>query len=117
VEDDADVRGILRTILARLGYHILEADCGVAALDVWRTHRPEIRLLLTDLMMPGGLTGRDLAEQLLRQNPELKVIYASGYSAELASHDFPLEEGANFLAKPFTAHKLAQIVRDCLDKK
>ena len=117
VEDDADVRGILRTILARLGYHILEADCGVAALEVWRTHRPEIRLLLTDLMMPGGLTGRDLAEQLLRQNPELKVIYASGYSAELASQDFPLEEGVNFLAKPFTAHKLAQIVRDCLDKK
>jgi len=72
--------------------------------------------LLTDLVMPGGLTGKELATQLRSEAPELKVIYASGYSAEVASKDFPLEEGVNFLAKPFEAQKLAQTVRDCLDK-
>ena len=117
VEDDADVRDSLRGTLSRLGYHVLEAATGAEALQVWKQHHAEIRLLLTDLMMPGGMNGLDLAKQLLQQNPKLKVVYASGYSAGITSHnnDLLLQEGVNFIAKPFDSQKLAQILRNCLD--
>jgi FixJ family two-component response regulator len=72
-------------------------------------------LLLTDLILPDGMNGKELAKQLLQDNPKLKVIYTSGYSADIAGKNFPLKEGVNFLSKPFEAHKLAQIVREKLD--
>ena len=97
-------------------YNVLEATTGHEALEVWQQHAGEIRLVLTDLVMPGEMTGKELAEKLLQQNPKLKVIYASGYSAETACQDLLLEEGVNFLAKPFQAHKLALIIRHNLDK-
>jgi PAS domain S-box-containing protein len=115
VEDDAFLRASVRKALLQLGYRVLEAINGIEALEVWKQHRDEIHLLLTDLVMPGGMTGKDLAERLLRENPKLKVIYVSGYSAEVAGKDFPLEEGVNFLAKPVQAFKLAQTVRQNLD--
>ena len=82
---------------------------------MWQLNRAEIHLLLTDLVMPGDLNGRELAERLLQEKPSLKVIYASGYSAEVAAKNFPLAEGVNFLAKPFQTFKLAQTVRKNLD--
>ena len=115
VEDDAALRANVRSVLSRLGYRVLEASHGKAALEVWQQHRDEIRLLLTDMVMPGGMTGLDLAGQLLQQNPKLKVVYSSGYSADIASDEFPMEEGVNFLNKPFEVPKLAQIIRHCLD--
>jgi DNA-binding NtrC family response regulator len=84
-------------------------------LEVWRQNRDEIRLLLTDLLMPDGMTGKDLAQHILEEDPRMKVIYMSGYSAEAVGKDFPLQEGDNFLTKPFRAHKLAQLIRDKLD--
>jgi DNA-binding NtrC family response regulator len=69
------------------------------------------------MVMPGGMTGKDLAERFLKEKPKLKVICTSGYNVEVASRDFPLEEGVNFLAKPFGTHMLAQTVRDCLDQR
>jgi PAS domain S-box-containing protein len=116
VEDDASLRVSLRKSLSQLGYRVLEAVNGIEALEVWKQNRDGIHLLLTDLLMPGGMTGKDLGERLLKENPKLKVIYASGYNAEITSKDFPLEEGVNFLTKPFQAQKLAQTVRNCLDK-
>jgi PAS domain S-box-containing protein len=116
VEDDSSLRASIRIALSRLGYRVLEASNGVAALEVWKQHRDEIRLVLTDMVMPGGLTGKELGEQLLQQDPKLKVIYASGYSADSADKDFSMEEGVNFLTKPFAVNKLAQTVRNCLDK-
>jgi PAS domain S-box-containing protein len=115
VEDDAFLHASVRKILSHLGYHVLDAANGVEALAVWKQNRDSIHLLLTDLVMPGGITGIDLAARLLKKNPKLKVIYASGYSAEVAGKDFPLEEGINFLIKPFQALKLAQTVRERLD--
>ncbi len=115
VEDDAFLRASMCKALSQLGYRVLEAINGVEALEVWKQHHEKIHLLLTDLVMPGGMTGKDLAERLLRENPKLKVIYVSGYSAEVAGKDFPLEEGVNFLAKPVQAFKLAQTVRQNLD--
>jgi len=116
VEDDPFLRASVRKALTQLGYRVLEAINGVEALDVWKQNRDEINLLLTDLVMPGGINGIELAAQLLETNPKLKVIYASGYSAEVASKDFRLEEGVNFLNKPFQAQKLAQAIRNSLDK-
>jgi PAS domain S-box-containing protein len=115
VEDDKFVRPSMLQTLLLLGYRVLEARNGIEALEVWKEHDDEIDLLLTDLVMPGGMTGKDLGERLSRENPELKVIYASGYSAEIAGKDFPLKEGVNFLTKPFQGQKLAETIRNILD--
>jgi PAS domain S-box-containing protein len=131
VEDEPKLRASVINMLSRLGYNVLEASDGANALEVWNKHHikvglaqkvfnrqeDEIHLLLTDMVMPGGMTGKDLGERLLKENPKLKVIYASGYSTEVAAKDFPLEEGVNFLSKPFQAQKLARIVRERLDAK
>lgn len=115
VEDDNFLRPSIFKALSQLGYRVLAASNGVDALDVWNLHRHEIHLLLTDLVMPGGMTGRELAERLLVENPKLKVIYASGYSSEIVAKDLPLRQGVNFLAKPFQELHLVQMVRRTLD--
>jgi two-component system, cell cycle sensor histidine kinase and response regulator CckA len=116
VEDDLSLRVSVRNALLRLGYQVLEARTGVDALEVWNQNREKIDLLFTDMVMPDGMTGKELAGKLLQSNPKLKVIHTSGYSADVASRDIPLDEGVNFLAKPFETLKLAQTVRACLDK-
>ncbi len=115
VEDDLFVRSSVQNALSSVGYRVLEAATGAEALGMWKQYGNEIHLLLTDLVLPGGITGKEIAERLLQQNPNLKVIYSSGYSAEIAGKHIPLEEGINFLAKPFEARKLAQTVRKRLD--
>jgi PAS domain S-box-containing protein len=115
VEDEKPLLVLMRKALSRLGYRVLEAPTGVRALQVWKAHREDISLLLTDLVMPDGMTGKELAQGLLRENPKLKVVYMSGYSAEVIGRDFPLESGVNFLAKPFQVQMLAQTVRQMLD--
>jgi CheY-like chemotaxis protein len=117
VEDDPSLRASVRRSLAHLGYQILEAPTGVKALDVWKQHRDEIRLLLTDLVLPGGMSGKDLAQHILQEDPRMKVIYMSGYSADVGGEDFPIKEGDNFLSKPFQPSNLAKIIRDRLDAK
>ena len=113
-EDDPTLRVSIRKALSQLGYRIVEAPTGALAIKVWEQNRDEIRLLLTDLVMPDGMTGKELAQRLRQENPELKVIYMSGYSAEVVGKDFPLKEGVNFLTKPFPAAKLAQTIRSAL---
>lgn len=115
VEDEVALRALVRNVLTRVGYRVLEAPTGVAALELWKQHQADIRLLLTDMVMPDGVSGKELAQRLLLEQPQLKVIYTSGYSQEIGGSDFPLREGENFLAKPFQATKLAQIVRARLD--
>ncbi len=117
VEDEPALRDLVRTILSQLGYRILEAPSGVQALDVWEQNRAEIDLLLTDLVMPDGMTGMELAARLLEQSPKLKVIYTSGYSSEIAGRDVPLKPGMNFLAKPFNTQTLAETTRRALNEK
>jgi two-component system cell cycle sensor histidine kinase/response regulator CckA len=117
VEDDDALRASVRQCLTQLGYHLLEAASGVAGLQVWQAHRDEIHLLLTDLVMPGGMSGRDLGEQLRREKPQLKIIYVSGYSAEIFNRDFPREPNDTFLSKPFPTQTLAQTVRASLDNR
>jgi signal transduction histidine kinase/response regulator of citrate/malate metabolism len=116
VEDDSLLRAAIKTSLSQLGYRVLEAANGVGGREMWQQNRPEIRLLLTDLVMPDGVNGKVLAAELLREDPGLKVIFISGYNADIIGEDVPMQEGVNFLAKPFAPHQLAQMVRDNLDK-
>jgi PAS domain S-box-containing protein len=116
VEDEPSLRTLAGKYLARLGYKIIEAGSGVEALKLWSQHKSEIALVLTDLVMPGGVSGRELAQTLRREQPGVKIIYTSGYSADIAGKDFPLQEGVNFLPKPFNPADLARLVRKALDE-
>jgi two-component system, cell cycle sensor histidine kinase and response regulator CckA len=115
VEDEAPVRLLVRALLERKGYRIIEADSGLSALEIWQQKRDAIDLLFTDMVMPDGISGRELAAQLLAEKPGLKVIYASGYTDDMLGEGSPLRNNPNFLEKPFESHKLLKRVRDCLD--
>jgi CheY-like chemotaxis protein len=114
VEDELDLLSLTREILERYGYRIITAANGVAAIKLWREHRDEIDLLLTDIRMPEGISGHELAERLLFDKPSLKVVYVTGYSVETYGiHS--LEMHPNFVTKPFTPPGLALTVRRTLD--
>ena len=116
VEDEAALRALTRIVLERHGYSVLEAESGVAARLIWEAHKAQIDLLVTDMVMPEGVTGRELAKRLQLEKPALKVIYVSGYSLELDGTTFRVREAKTFLQKPYHPQKLLQTVRDCLDK-
>lgn len=116
VEDDPALRGLAKTGLQNFGYKVLEAASGPDALAIWAETETPVHMLLTDLVMPGGMTGRDLAECLLQRKPDLLVLFTSGYSVDLVQSDVTLKEGINFLPKPFSTSSLASIVRKCLDQ-
>jgi PAS domain S-box-containing protein len=115
VEDEAALRKLMCKILKRHGYQVLEASNGVEALDLWSEHGKSVTLLLTDLVMPGGLDGQELARQLQAKQPALKVVFSSGYSIEIAGREISLRHGENFLPKPFTPDRLLKSIRQCLD--
>ena len=115
VEDEMSVRLILTQLLQRFGYTVLHASSGRAALKIWQDHRDRVRLLLTDIVMPDGVTGYDLARQLQADKPELKVIYTSGYTGDFNGKRSQLVEGVNFLQKPFVPDRLAAILRKNLN--
>jgi two-component system, cell cycle sensor histidine kinase and response regulator CckA len=119
VEDEYAVRVITRRVLESYGYKVLEAASAREALEVWRPSAGEIDMLITDMVMPEGITGRDLGERLRAQKPELKVIFMSGYSAEVVGGDpeFMRQHGNYFLHKPCAAGELIRTVRQCLDRK
>jgi two-component system cell cycle sensor histidine kinase/response regulator CckA len=116
VEDDLPVRNLARTILKLFGYQVVEASSGALALSLWDKHADIVDLLLTDVVMPGGVNGHELAQELSRRKPGLKVIYTSGHIAGLASENVRQLRQANFLQKPYDPRKLAQMVRRCLDE-
>jgi PAS domain S-box-containing protein len=115
VEDEEELRELAKLILEQYKYRVLEAGSGVQALKVWEEHAEEIDLLLTDMVMPEGMTGRDLAERLQAERPDIKVLYSSGYSPDVVGGYFKLPENSFFLPKPYHPPKLAQAVRECLD--
>jgi PAS domain S-box-containing protein len=115
VEDEKPVRELVCRILQKYGYKVLQADNGAKAVEVWHQHKEQINLLLTDLVMPDRMNGRELAETLWREQPGLKVIFTSGYSADTVGKDFKLEPELNFLQKPYQPQTLALTVRRCLD--
>jgi two-component system cell cycle sensor histidine kinase/response regulator CckA len=114
VEDEPTLRALVRKVLERVGYEVVEAPTGLAALELWNKSKPHVDLLLTDMVMPDGISGRQLSEKLKAENPGLKVIYTTGYSADLLGDDFVLKEGVNFLQKPYPPQKLVETVRNGL---
>jgi CheY-like chemotaxis protein len=108
VEDDAQLRRILRRNLTTWGYTLLEAPSGVAALEMLRGHGGPIDLLLTDLVMPGGLDGRSLSKHVIAERPRTRVVFMSGYTEHAAVHDAELGPDDYFVQKPFTAQVLCE---------
>ena len=113
VEDDPQVRKLMCVLLERRGYRVLDAGTGAEALSLWDSEHGA-HVLLTDIVMP-GMSGRELAMRLKQRDPRLKVIFISGYSAELAGRDLILQEGENFLQKPCPPDIVLETVRRCLD--
>jgi two-component system cell cycle sensor histidine kinase/response regulator CckA len=110
VEDDPNVRAATTKMLSRLGFDVIEAGDARSGAAVWEQQRERIDLLVSDIVMPGGQSGRELAESLRRQSPELPVLLISGYDPEALDRkagaiEFPL------LHKPFTPEQLAQALK------
>jgi CheY-like chemotaxis protein len=113
VEDNGPVREFARTQLDYLGYRVLEASNGVEALRVLEEHK-EIDLLFTDIVMPGGLTGRELAIAACRLSTKLKVLYCSGYAEQATLRQGFLDKDMRLLNKPYTRLELARTIREVL---
>jgi signal transduction histidine kinase len=114
-EDEAPVREMIGEVLTLQGYRVLLADSGPAALEVCRKEKGRIDLLLTDMVMPGGMMGTEVATELRRNNPALKVIYTTGYSPGTAGVQDSFREGTNLLPKPYAPNTLVELIRKCLD--
>jgi len=114
VEDEHMLRELVRDVLQAYDYNVLEANSGPDALRLWDEYDGKIDLLLTDMVMPEGLNGRELADQLKKRKPDLKVIFSSGYSSETLGKDFGQGDTV-FLPKPYLPPQLAGLVRQSLD--
>ena len=115
VEDDAAVRSLVVEVLQSYNYTVIQAETGDAAIERWKSCGNDVDLLLTDMVMPGEANGLDVARHCKSTKPDLKVIYTSGYSSELFASDVPIEEGVNYLPKPYFCGKLTTIIRNALE--
>lgn len=116
VEDEIPVREFVTRMLLDRGYEVLTAATGTEALDVWRRNRDRIDLVFTDMIMPEGISGADLARQLRQEQHDLKILYTSGYSTDFVSRKVDLLPGTNFLQKPYAPQQLIRAVRENLDR-
>jgi len=114
VEDDPDVRDYTIEMVGDLGYSVVSASDGASALRLLDSHR-EVALLFTDVGLPGGMNGRQLAERALRRLPRLKVLYTTGYARNAIVHQGRLDPGVEVVFKPFTYSDLAAKIRQILD--
>lgn len=113
VEDDESVRGIAVGILKHYGYQVLQAANGGDALAMQNRFEGRIDLVISDLMMP-GMSGTELVQHLQCANPQLKVLYVSGYAGESIRKEEFLSTGARFVPKPYTPETLLRVVRELL---
>ncbi len=115
VEDNESLRTVTSQWLHRLGYRVLEATNGAEAVECWHQNGGQVDLLLTDMVMPGGMSGLELTEQLRALKESLKVIISSGYSLEIARGDLLNQRGIAYLPKPYEGATLATMIRKCFD--
>lgn len=115
VEHASALRELVGRILDAYGYRVLDAASGLEALPIWEKHGSKIDLLMTDIVLPNGMTGRELADRLQTQRPALKVLYTTGFSPDVLENKFLFAEGCKFLQKPYHPGILAHMVRECLD--
>ena len=116
VEDDNGVRDVATSLLTALGYNVLQAGCGSEALVILDEHMG-VDLLFTDIVMPGGISGTELAKLAVANNQNLKVLYTSGYTDTTVFDNCLLDRGNDVLNKPYRKELLAQTVRDVLDRE
>lgn len=115
VEDDDALRSYTSQILAELGYHVIQAADGRAALEIL-AERDDADLLFTDVVMPGGMNGRELADQARQLRPGLRVLFTTGYTRNAIVHHGRLDPGVNLIGKPYSFDELAVKIRSVLDK-
>ncbi|MGD0815537.1 MAG: response regulator [Verrucomicrobiota bacterium] len=115
VDDEKQLRDVVFLYLKQMGYRVMAAESGESAQKIWSEQGGQFDLLLTDMVMPGGLSGLQLGELLRAQKPGLKIILSTGYGEELADAGVVEEKGFTFLHKPFSNQVLAETVRKCLD--
>ncbi len=116
VEDEVRLRVSTCALLKNQGYRVFEAANGREALKVFERHRDSIHLVVTDIVMPGGLSGIELAKKLRKLSPEIPILFTSGYSPEIAGKEILLQPGQSFISKPYTAAYLLESMRRCLEK-
>ena len=116
VEDDASVRNLASRLLTLYGFRVIVAENGRDAIPIWERYSEEIDLLLTDVVMPHGVSGRDLANRCQADNKRLRVIYTSGYNVELSTGNGWLRDGIHFVQKPYNPEQLLSAVRAALRK-
>jgi two-component system, cell cycle sensor histidine kinase and response regulator CckA len=115
VEDEKGILDLARNVLRDAGFKVYTAANAIQALDLWKNHNSDFDLLLTDVVMPGGLSGKELAEKLRADKKDLKVIFTSGYSINVLGVGMRLIDGLSYLQKPYRADTLIRAVRRCLD--
>ncbi|WP_338524669.1 response regulator [Pseudomonas batumici] len=113
VEDDASILMILSDYLSGEGYRVLRAENGEQAFEILAT-KPNLDLMVTDFRLPGGISGVDIAEPAIKLRPDLKVIFISGYPAEIRESNSPIAHSAPILAKPFDLDILQEQIRKLL---
>lgn len=115
-EDEPSLRSLICQILQRSGYQVIQAATCAEAMEAWRKSAGRISLLLTDIVMPGGETGMQLATHLKEEAPDLKIVLMTGYSVNFTGQESELPEGAGFLQKPFVPDQLLSVVAQVLGK-
>ena len=116
VEDESSVLNLTKLMLERLGYTVIAASMPTDAIRLAENWKGEIHLLLVDVVMP-EMTGRALAERLDPLRPKLKRLYMSGYTANVIAHRGVLDEGVQFIQKPFSTRDLAAKIREVLESE
>jgi CheY-like chemotaxis protein len=114
VEDEPAILRMTRMMLERKGYSVLPAATPADALGIANASGGKIDLLMTDVVMP-EMNGRDLAEKVTKIFPDIKLLFMSGYAADVITHQGVLEEGVAFMQKPFATNELAKKIREVLD--
>ncbi|MBE9557100.1 MAG: response regulator [Proteobacteria bacterium] len=115
VEDEPSVRAVVVQLLKNLGYTVIEAEDGVDAL-ARLDETGEIDMLFTDIVLPGGMTGKDVAVEVLKRQPAVRLLYTSGYAAGVMDEGGRVAEGGEFLSKPYPMKALASRIREILDE-
>jgi|GEM_PF-6459671 len=116
VEDEQMVRTLAIRLLKKMGYNVIDASNGRKALEIASEMKDGIDLLMTDVVMP-GMNGRQLAEKLKEIHPETKVLFTSGYTENIIAHHGVVDEGLNFIGKPYSMNMLARKIREILDER
>ena len=114
-EDDDDVRAYTVEVLRELGYRVLEAHDGPSALRLLERQEGKVDMLFTDVVLPSGMTGAVVAQEVRKLRPDIKVLFTTGYARNAIVHHGRLDPGVELITKPFAYADLAARIRDMLD--